>query len=145
MAELAKQSSDLDPQDQLGRHSKATSSNEDRKSNDPTALEVIEQLIDPDEEKKASSYLKGHISKSIIDDTFLYEAKEIYPDSTLRINCQEHNSPATFYSKAEQRYKCLKCIVAVQDLHYIDKRYKKQLEEFESIKSYTYKAIQENE
>ena len=33
----------------------------------------------------------------------------------------------------------------MQDLHYIDKRYKKQLEEFESIKSYTYKAIQENE
>lgn len=45
--------------------------------------------------------MKGHISKTIIDDTFLYEAKEIYPESTLRINCQMHNAPATFYSKAE--------------------------------------------
>ena len=74
---------------------------------------MIEGLVDPKEEKKASDYMKGHISKSLIDDTFLYEAKEIYPDSTLRINCREHNAPATFYSKAEQRYKCLKCIVAV--------------------------------
>ena len=78
----------------------------------PTALEVIDGLIDKEEEQKASAFLKGHISKSIIDDTFLFEAKEIYPDSTLRINCELHNAPATFYSKAEQRYKCLKCIVA---------------------------------
>lgn len=89
--------------------------------------------------------MKGHISKSIIDDTFLYEAKEIYPESTLRINCVTHNAPATFYSKAEQKYKCLKCIVASEDLHYIDKKYKSQLEEFEQIKSYTAKAILENE
>lgn len=75
--------------------------------------------------------MKGHISKAIIDDTFLYEAKEIYPESTLRINCTTHNAPATFYSKAEQKYKCLKCIVASEDLHYIDKKYKNQLEEFE--------------
>ena len=89
--------------------------------------------------------MKGHISKSIIDDTFLFEAKEIYPESTLRINCLQHNAPATFYSKAEQKYKCLKCIVASEDLHYIDKKYKNQLEEFEQIKAYTAKAIIENE
>ena len=118
-----------------------SNSNDDKKAQDPSALDVIESLIDPEDDKKASSYLKGHISKSLIDDTFLYDAKEIYPDSTLRINCKIHNAPATFYSKAEQCYKCLKCIVAVQDLHYIDKRYKKQLEEFESIKTFTFKAI----
>jgi len=39
----------------------------------------------------------------------------------------------------------LKCIVASEDLHYIDKKYKNQLEEFEQIKAYTSKAIQENE
>ena len=89
--------------------------------------------------------MKGHISKSAIEDTFLFEAKEVYPESTLRINCQTHNAPATFYSKVEQRYKCLKCIVAQEDLHYIDKRYKKQLEEFEAIKEYTCKAVLENE
>ena len=111
----------------------------------PSALEVIQSLIDPEEESKASVHMKGHISKSIIDDTFLYEAKEIYPESTLRLNCQEHDLPATFYSKAEQRYKCLKCIVASEDLHYIDKKYKNQLEEFEQIKSQTAKAIIENE
>ena len=90
MAELAKQTSDLnEPQDNAGGSgTKNSESNESsRKTQDPTALEVIETLIDPEEDKKASEYLKGHVSKSIIDDTFLYEAKEIYPDSTLRINC----------------------------------------------------------
>ena len=111
----------------------------------PTALEVINSLIDPQEDARASDHMKGHISKAIIDDTFLYEAKEIYPESTLRINCTTHNAPATFYSKAEQKYKCLKCIVASEDLHYIDKKYKNQLEEFEQIKAYTAKAITENE
>ena len=109
---------------------KTTGSNENGAEN-PSALEVIQSLIDPKEEEKASVFMKGHVSKTIIDDTFLYEAKEIYPESTLRINCQTHNAPATFYSKAEQKYKCLKCIVASEDLHYIDKKYKAQLEEFE--------------
>ena len=45
--------------------------------------------------------MKGHISKSAIEDTFLFEAQEVYPESTLRINCQTHNAPATFYSKVE--------------------------------------------
>lgn len=111
----------------------------------PTALEVIQSLVNDEDDQKASAHMKGHISKAIIDDTFLFDAKEIYPESTLRINCQTHNAPATFYSKAEQKYKCLKCIVASEDLHYIDKKYKNQLEEFEQIKSYTAKAIVENE
>ena len=57
------------------------------KYQDPSALEVIQSLINPDEEEKASVHMKGHISKAVIDDTFLLEAKEIYPESTLRINC----------------------------------------------------------
>ena len=118
---------------------------ENSQNKNPTALDVINTLIDPDEEQKASVFMKGHISKSAIEDTFLFEAKEVYPESTLRINCLTHNAPATFYSKVEQRYKCLKCIVAQEDLHYIDKRYKKQLEEFEAIKEYTCKAVIENE
>ena len=73
----------------------------DGKFDNPTALEVIHSLIDPAEDQKASAHMKGHISKSIIDDTFLYEAKEIYPESTLRINCTTHDAPTTFYSKAE--------------------------------------------
>lgn len=88
--------------------------------------------------------MKGHLSKKLIDDTFLYEAKEVYPESTLRINCEEHNAPATFFSEAENKYKCLKCIVVKSELHYIDKRYKKQLEEFEAIKAFAMKAIVEN-
>ena len=89
--------------------------------------------------------MKRHINKTIIDDTFLFEAKEIDLESTLKINCQTHNTPATVYSKAEQKYKCLKCIVASKNLHYIDKKHKNQLKDLEAIKAYTAKTIQENE
>ena len=62
----------------------------------------------------------------------------------MRINCEEHNAPATFWSRALQKYQCLKCLVAKENLHYIDKKYKKQMEEYESIKEYAAKAIKEN-
>jgi ribosomal protein S27E len=88
--------------------------------------------------------MKGHISQEVINDTFLLDAQQKFPESTLRINCDEHNAPATFYSRAQQKYQCLKCIVAKEDLQYIDKKYKKQLEDFENIKEYAAKAITEN-
>ena len=88
--------------------------------------------------------MKGHISQEIINNTFLMDAKQKFPESTLRINCELHNAPATFYSNKERKYQCLKCIVAREDLQYIDKKYKRQLEEFEKIKEYSKKAIGEN-
>ena len=111
---------------------------------DPTALDVISNLINPDEEKKSSAWMKGHLDEKVINDTFLMDAEQKFPESTLRINCKEHNAPATFYSRAEGKYQCLKCLVAKEDLQYIDKSYKKQLEEFENIKSFAAKAICEN-
>ena len=88
--------------------------------------------------------MKGHISQDLINDTFLMDAQQRFPESTLRINCETHNAPATFFSRQEQKYQCLKCLVAREDLHYIDKKYKKQLEDFEKIKGYAAKAINEN-
>ena len=108
---------------------------------DPTALDVISNLINPLEEKKSSAWMKGHLDEKVINDTFLMNAEQKFPESTLRINCEEHNAPATFYSRAEGKYQCLKCLVAKEDLQYIDKSYKKQLEEFENIKSFGAKAI----
>ena len=67
--------SETDPQEQ------------DEVNKNPSALDVIKTLIDPQEEEKASVFMKGHISKSAIEDTFLFEAQEVYPESTLRINC----------------------------------------------------------
>ena len=31
--------------------------------------------------------MKGHIDEKIINDTFLLDAKQNFPESTLRINC----------------------------------------------------------
>lgn len=75
----------------------------------------------------------------------MLDAEQKFPDSTLRINCEEHNAPATFFSRQLQKYQCLKCLVAREDLQYIDKKYKNQLEDFEKIKEYSAKAIRENE
>ena len=44
------------------------------KDNDPTALDVISDLINPAEEEKASVYMKGHIDQDIINETFLMNA-----------------------------------------------------------------------
>ena len=115
-----------------------------RGENDPSALDVILSLINKDEDEKASEYMKGHISQELIQETFLMDAKQRFPESTLRINCPEHDAPATFYSRQEGKYQCLKCLVAREDLHYIDKKYKKQLEDFEGIKEFGAKAVVEN-
>lgn len=44
------------------------------RENDPTALDIIQALIDPDEEEKQSEYMKGHVSQEKIHETFLMDA-----------------------------------------------------------------------
>mgnify|MGYP001316025019 CR=1 FL=1 len=88
--------------------------------------------------------MKGHLEQEVINDTFLLDASQKFPDSTIRINCDTHNAPATFWSRQLGKYQCLKCLVAREDLQYIDKKYKNNLEDFEKIKEYAAKAIKEN-
>ena len=54
---------------------------------DPSALDVIKQIINPDKDQKASEHMKGHVSQEVINETFLMDAKQKFPESTLRINC----------------------------------------------------------
>lgn len=135
-----RQESQLAENDQMER-SQTVKELPRHKENDPTALDVINQLIDKKEEEKASHHMKGHLSQNIIHETFLMDADQKYPESSLRINCETHNAPATFWSRQEQKYQCLKCIVAKEDLQYIDKKYKGQLEDYEAIKAFAQKAI----
>ena len=72
MTEENKSPSNAENQQRLGGSS--GSDNLTPGHHNPTALEVIQNLIDPEEDKQASAHMKGHISKSIIDDTFLFEA-----------------------------------------------------------------------
>ena len=116
----------------------------DQKGSQPTALEVIEKLSAEKNSEIPSAYMKGHISKQIIEDTFLVDAHQKFPESTIRINCEPHNAPAVFFSKQQNAYKCFKCLVGEQDLVYIDKRFKKEMEDFESIKEFTMKAVVDN-
>lgn len=115
-----------------------------RRDNDPSALEIISNLINPVQEEKASVYMKGHVDEHLINETFLLNAEQQFPTSTLRINCPEHNAPATFFSRHDNAYKCLKCLVEREDLQYIDKKYKKNLEDFEKIKDFVAKSIKDN-
>jgi len=80
----------------------------------------------------------------MIEDTLLVNSSQAYPDSDIRVNCVPHNAPAAFYSKETNTYKCFKCLVHEQDLVFIDKRFKKEMEDFESIKEMTLEVIESN-
>jgi hypothetical protein len=58
--------------------------------------------------------------------------------------CDTHKAPAVFYSNKEERYVCFKCIVSSEKLLYIDKSYKKEMEDFERIKDLTAEAVRSN-
>jgi len=58
--------------------------------------------------------------------------------------CDTHKAPAVFFSNKEDRYVCFKCLVASEKLLYIDKSYKKEMEDFERIKELTAEAVKTN-
>lgn len=62
----------------------------------------------------------------------------------LSILCERHKAQAIFYSKQQERYKCFQCLLEEQDLIYIDKRFKKEMEEYERIKRYSANVIQKS-
>lgn len=116
---------------------------EEQSKKEVLAIDVIEELT-----KKHtpidSEHLKGHLNMSVIEDTFLVDADQKFPDSSIKINCVPHNAPAVFFSRQQKTYKCFKCLVSEQDLIYIDKRFKQEMEDFESIKENTAKSLREN-
>lgn len=58
--------------------------------------------------------------------------------------CETHQEAAIFFSKKEEKYFCLKCLVSQEKLMYIDKSYKEQMDDFERIKEMTSEAIKSN-
>ena len=48
---------------------------------------------------------------------------------------------AIFYSNSKQAYKCFKCLLEEQDLIYIDKQFKKDMEQFEKVKEKAARVI----
>lgn len=69
-----------------------------------------------------------------LEDTFLMESTPSIKESMLSIACEPHKAQAIFYSNQQQRYKCFKCLLEEQDLIYIDKKFKKEMEEYERVK-----------
>ena len=65
-------------------------------------------------------------------------------DSELAINCKDHNKPAVFFSKKLGSWRCFKCMLSQEDLVYVDKQYKSDMEEYESIKKMTHRVVVEN-
>ena len=91
-------------------------------------MQIINSLAD---DGKTSKYLQGHISKQVMDETFLVNADHKVPDSSLAINCLEHNKPAVFFSKADDKWKCFLCMMNQDGLVYVDKQYKHDMEDYE--------------
>lgn len=65
-------------------------------------------------------------------------------DKSIKMLCEMHGAPAAFFSQKEDRYVCFKCLVNSEQLLYIDKSYKHEMEDFERIKSLTEEAIKSN-
>lgn len=79
-----------------------------------------------------------------MDDTFLVNAENKVPDSTLAINCQDHNRPAVFFSQKMNSWRCFLCMMSQEGLVYVDKQYKHDMEDYEAIKAATYRTVVEN-
>jgi len=58
-------------------------------------MEVIERLQD---DGKKNKHMEGYISKNLIEDSFAMNEENKVPDSSLAINCADHNRPAVFFS-----------------------------------------------
>ena len=71
-------------------------------------------------------------------------AAEAEPDQQIKMLCEMHGAPAAFFSQKENRYVCFKCLVSSEQLLYIDKSYKSEMEDFERIKSITEEAMKTN-
>jgi len=65
-------------------------------------------------------------------------------EQSIKMLCTMHKSPAVFFSEKEDRYVCFKCLVSTEKLLYIDKSYKKEMDEFERIKELTASAVKSN-
>ncbi len=55
--------------------------------------------------------------------------------------CEEHKSPAVFFSNEAQKYFCFKCLVTTSKLLFIDTNYKTEIEDFERIKKLTEDSV----
>ena len=55
-------------------------------------------------------------------------------DSSIKMLCEKHNVPADFFSEKEDRYMCFQCVMSKDQLLYIDKSHKDQMDDFERIK-----------
>lgn len=63
----------------------------------------------------------------------------------IKMLCEEHKSPAVFFSNEAQKYFCFKCLVTSSKLLFIDTNYKTEIEDFERIKKLTEDSVSSTE
>lgn len=66
------------------------------------------------------------------------------PDISQTMVCEKHKVAASFFSHKEDRYVCFKCLVSQEQLLFIDKRYKEQMDDFERVRTLTADTIKNN-
>ena len=70
--------------------------------------------------------------------------KDELMDQSIKMLCEQHKQPAAFFSHQHNRYMCFKCLIAENQLLFIDKSYKSEMDEFLRIRKLTQEAIQSN-
>ena len=76
---------------------------EEYKKSRQDLLSIIDGLQNDGQKSK---FMLGHISKAVIEDQFLMESENKLIDSSLAINCKEHNRPAVFFSAKSNSWRC---------------------------------------
>lgn len=65
-------------------------------------------------------------------------------DMSIQMVCEKHKMPVVFASKEQNKYFCFKCLIANDNLLYIDKTYKSEMDDFIDIKKKTHDVIVRN-
>jgi hypothetical protein len=104
-------------------------------------MNVINRLAD---DGSKSKFMDGHLDENVMHDTFLVTSEHRAPDSTLAINCQDHNKPAVFFSQKLQSWRCWMCMIEQDGLKYVERKYKFYMDDFEKIKATLRQCILEN-
>ena len=90
--------------------------------------------------QRATNDPRGSISQINVDADSLIQP-QVDMEQSIKMLCDTHKAPAAFFSEKENRYVCFKCLVASEQLLYIDSSYEKDMEDFEKIKKLTAEAI----
>ena len=92
------------------------------------------EKLPPKPPRKESLSAAELIAKRVGEYIIREEDRILGSNTEGTLTCPDHDMPLNFWYEKEQHYKCLKCLINEQEVHFVDHGYKKQETRFEEIK-----------